>query len=77
MGYAPHQSALRTASPQGEAFNIGDSLNFKQFVTVRYKTGDARPRGEAFIYGKQVAPLISPLCGQLPHGGKLDVRRLF
>jgi len=40
---APHQSALRTASPQGEAFNIGDFLNFKRFVIVRYETGDARP----------------------------------
>ena len=54
---APHQSALRTASPQGEAFNIGDFLNFKRFVIVRYETGDARPpKGRLDIrhYSKEI-----------------------
>ena len=34
----PHQSALPTASPQGEGSERGSYFNFRQFATVRYET---------------------------------------
>ena len=45
MGYAPHSSKalLCPPSPQGEGYKKGNFLNFKQFATVRYKTGDSFP----------------------------------
>ena len=35
----------QTPSPRGEGLEQGIDLDFKQVVTIRYKTGDARPPG--------------------------------
>ena len=43
----PSSPPLRgRASPRGEAYNKGRVFKFMRYATVRYGTGDARPRGE-------------------------------
>ena len=66
--------------PRGEAFIKGIDLHFKLFATIRYETGDARPRGGSLYQRHRFAfqtvsinPLRNGRCP--PPGGSLYQRQ--
>ena len=79
---APHQSVSRTASPRGEAYEIGRNFKFMRFATVRYGTPEGCAAGvldkardshhspnacDTIVFW---LPLITALRAELPPEGK-------
>ena len=69
-------SSARKA-PRGEAFNIGDFLNFKRFVIVRYETGDARPPKGRLEIRQKFQYILSRHFVPLSPQGKARIMLLF
>ena len=47
----PSSVAFSDSFPPRGSLKKGIDLHFKLLASIRYETGDARPRGEAFIKG--------------------------